>query len=89
MKILQTTSFARQVKKLHSNQKKALDSAIEVLNADPLVGEMKKGDLNGIRVYKFKMVGQLALLAYQIENDELLILLMLGSHENFYRELKK
>lgn len=89
MKILQTPTFARQVKKLHNNQKKDLDRAIEGICIDPLIGEMKKGDLAGIRFYKFKMVGQLTLLAYQSENNELLMLLMLGSHENFYKDLKK
>ncbi len=51
---------------------------------------MKKGDLNGIRVYKFRMINQLMLLAYEISNNQLcLILLALGSHENFYRDIKK
>jgi mRNA-degrading endonuclease YafQ of YafQ-DinJ toxin-antitoxin module len=88
MKILQTPTFARQVKKLHKNQKKDLDKAVESVSIDPLLGEMKKGDLVGVRVYKFKMIDQLTLLAYQFENNEILILLMLGSHENFYRDLK-
>ena len=57
---------------------------------DPSLGEMKVGDLVGIRVYKFKMVKQLTLLAYTFEEDIItLTLLALGSHENFYRDLKK
>jgi len=52
---------------------------------------MKKiGDLAGVQVYKFKMVGQLMLLAYTFEHDTItLTLLALGSHENFYRDLKR
>jgi mRNA-degrading endonuclease YafQ of YafQ-DinJ toxin-antitoxin module len=90
MNILQTTTFSKQVKKLHKNQKQDLDQAIKTIAATPSVGEMKKGDLSGIQVYKFKMVGQLTLLAYEFYENELkLILMMLGSHENFYRDLKK
>ena len=89
MEILQTRSFKNSVKKLHKQQLKDLEKAIRGIMQDPLVGEMKKGDLSGVRVYKFKMVNQLTLLAYQFEEDVLqLILLALGSHENFYRDLK-
>ena len=90
MKILQTKIFEKTVKKLHENAKKDLDSAIEKLVENPLCGEMKRGDLVGIRVYKFKMVNQLTLLAYRFDSDTIVLtLLMLGSHENFYRDLKK
>lgn len=89
MKIVQTPTFIKQSKKLHDNQKRDLDSAVRTIIANPLVGDMKKGDLNGIQVYKFKMVQQLTLLAYEWHKDELLILLALGSHENFYRDLKR
>ena len=51
---------------------------------------MKKGDLNGVQVYKFKMVKQLTLLAYEFYESKLeLILLALGTHENFYRDIKR
>lgn len=54
------------------------------------IGEMKKGDLAGVQVHKFFMVNQLTLLAYEFfENHLQLHLLMLGSHENFYRDLKR
>lgn len=90
MEILQTATFKKQIKKLHQNQKKELDSVIRQLVKDPTLGEMKKGDLNGVRVYKFHIQNQLTLLAYEIHEKELqLILLALGSHENFYRNLKR
>ena len=80
----------RQIKKLHKNQKIELDEAIKAIIKDPSIGEMKKGDLNGVQVYKFKMVNQLTLLAYDFNaHKQQLILLALGSHENFYRDLKK
>ena len=90
MKVLQSRQFARTVKKLHANQKADLDKAVHLLIQDPLVGDLKSGTLGGVRVYKFKMVNQLNLLAYSYEDEVLtLSLLALGSHENFYRDLKQ
>jgi mRNA-degrading endonuclease YafQ of YafQ-DinJ toxin-antitoxin module len=90
MQVVQTGSFVKAVKKLHANQKQDLDAAIKVIIADPALGEMKKGDLAGVQVYKFRMVGQLTLLAYSYHADVLtLTLLALGSHENFYRDVKR
>ena len=90
MNIVQTPTFGKQIKKLHKNQKQDLDQAIRDILDDSLIGDVKKGDLSGIRVFKFKMVGQLTLLAYIVEQDALqLVLLALGSHENFYRDLKR
>lgn len=87
--VVQTATFQRQIKKLHKNQKLELDQAILAIIDDVHLGEMKKGDLAGIQVYKFRMVNQLMLLAYEFFEDQLqLQLLMLGSHENFYRDLK-
>ena len=90
MQILQYPAFERVVKKLHANAKRDLDNAVKKLMQNPLAGELKKGDLKGVRVYKFKMVHQLTLLAYLYsETDETLTLLALGAHENFYRDLRK
>jgi mRNA-degrading endonuclease YafQ of YafQ-DinJ toxin-antitoxin module len=89
MEILQFSSFVKTVKKLHTNAKQDLDNAIKELLKNPLVGDPKKGDLSGVRVYKFKMVNQLTLLAYSYnEQQPSITLLALGSHENFYRNLK-
>lgn len=89
MRILQTATFKKAVKKLHANQKACLDDAVRILLADPLLGIEKIGDLANIRVYKFRMLDQLTLLAYQYNKQDLsIILLALGSHENFYRNLK-
>lgn len=88
--VLQTASFKRTVKKLHANQKQDLNRAIKELMDDPLLGEQKKGDLHFLRVYKFKMLKQLTLLGYSYEDGTLVLeLIALGSHENFYRDLKR
>jgi len=88
--VLQTPTFKKAVKKLHANQKKDLDNAIKALMEDPLLGEQKKGDLSFLRVHKFKMVKQLTLLGYSYEDGTVILELMaLGSHENFYRDVKR
>ncbi|WP_223669713.1 type II toxin-antitoxin system RelE/ParE family toxin [Kangiella shandongensis] len=89
-RILQTPSFKRTVKKLHKNQKRDLDKAIKTLADEPLLGQQKKGDLVFLRVYKFKMAKQQTLLGYSFDKGELVLeLMVLGSHENFYRDIKK
>lgn len=90
MTVLTSAVFDKALKKLHSNEKSELDAAVKYLISNPEAGEMKRGDLAGVRVYKFKMINQLTLLAYLWETDILtLTLLALGSHENFYRDLKR
>lgn len=90
MQIQQTRRFEKAVKKLHPNQKQALDSPIKQLMQIPELGELKKGDLAEVRVYKFKMQNQLTSLAYRIIDEiPCLLMLSLGSHENFYRDLKQ
>lgn len=57
--------------------------------SSPLIGEEKSGDLKGVPVYKFKMVKQLTLLAYHYDNQLItLTFISIGSHENFYPDLK-
>lgn len=89
MRILTTPRFDRSVKKLHVQEKRALDDAIKVVMTDADVGELKKGDLTGVRVYKYRFNAQQMLLAYAANKDEqVIILLGFGTHENFYRDLK-
>ena len=90
MNILQKPLFQKAYKKLHANQKSDLDKAIKTIMKDPYIGQSKIGDLSNILVYKFKMVKQLTLIAYSYEEQtNVLCLLALGSHENFYRNFKK
>ena len=89
-RVLQTPTFKKAVKKLKPNQKKELDAAVKSLMAKPGLGEQKKGDLAFLRVYKFKMNRQLTLLGYSFDDGTLTLELMaLGSHENFYRDIKR
>lgn len=90
MKILQSGVFRRRVKKLHASEKKLLDSVVRKIVSDPTIGQMKTGDLAAVQVYKYKRKTQQYLLAYRVNpTGKILTLLALGSHENFYRDLKK
>ena len=86
--VLQEREFKVAYKKLHPNQKKAVNAAILEIVDNPLIGVEKKGDLKGVFVHKFKCLGRLFLLAYQW--DPLTrTLLALGVHENFCRDMKR
>jgi len=88
IEVLQTSIFAKKKKKLKKNQIKDLDNAIKDIIKNPEIGVQKKGDLQDIWVYKFRMVKQENLLAYKWD-EKRRILVALGVHENFYRDLKK
>ncbi|MFZ9184199.1 MAG: type II toxin-antitoxin system RelE/ParE family toxin [Hylemonella sp.] len=89
MRVLITPTFERTVKKLHRQQKAALDEAVRSIASKPDAGENKLGDLAGVKIYKFKMGSLLCLLAYRVLDANTLKLLMVDPHENFYRDLKR
>ena len=89
MELLLTPAFARHIKKLHKNQKASLDKALHQLVVNPYLGEAKTADLEGVYVLKFITNRQEWLLAYRLISEDSLKLLLVGPHENFYRELKK
>ena len=87
MKVYQSSSFAKKVKKLKKKEKEVLDKEIRSIIQNPSIGVEKKGDLRGIFVHKFKIKQNLYLLSYRVF-DENLELIMIGPHENYYRDLK-
>ena len=87
MKIIQSRSFERKVKKFTEREKKKLDEEIRKILDNPSIGSEKKGDLRGVFVHKFKILTNQYLLAYRFF-EENLELIMIGTHENYYRDLK-
>jgi len=92
--------FSKFVKKAHKPLQLAIEDAVKEICENPEAGESKVGDLSGIWVYKFKFNRQEYLIAYrppslEARNQgvgvELLIIdfYQVGSHENFYDELKR
>ena len=86
--VLMMPAFKQRYKKLHPNQKTIVNDAIEAVKANPLIGAEKKGDLTGVYVYKFECVTQEFLMAYEFD-PKTRVLLALGVHENFYRDLQR
>ena len=87
MKIYQSGIFGNKVKKFSRPEKELLDDEIKKIAENPLIGEEKKGDLRGVYVYKFKLKSLQYLLSYRMIKSDL-ELIMIGPHENYYRELK-
>lgn len=82
--------FLRSYKRFHPNQLRTIHKALDQILHEPTIGEPKKGDLTGLFVYKFPAAGQDFLIAYTI-NDLMkeVTFEAIGSHENFYRDLKR
>lgn len=73
-----------------------IEDEVLLIRENPGIGEYKKGDLLGIQVHKFNFNQQEYLIAYryQQESSKAIEILMvdfikIGTHENFYSELKK
>ena len=88
MQVVQSGQFKKSYKKLNPNQLPEINDAIKAIIADLTIGEKKHGDLSWLRVHKFKMLGQLTLIGYHID-DTTLTFIAFGPHENFYRDMKK
>ena len=88
MKVYQSRTSEIKVKKFNAKEKLQLDREIKKIIQDPSVGTEKKGDLRDIFVHKFTLQSQLYLLAYRLMPEDSLELIMIGPHENYYRDLK-
>lgn len=80
-------AFKRVYKKLHLEDKKKVNEAIKAIVHHPKMGEIKKGDLFGVFAYKFKINYREILVAYEWDAKQI-ILLAMGVHKNFYRDLQ-
>lgn len=89
---------ARYLKKLKDRRLKELyREAIDKILIDPTCGEEKKGDLQGVWGYDIYYNRTNYELAYTIEyvqsdfaeSPEMVIVIMAGTRENFYEQLKK
>ncbi len=87
MKIVQSRSFEKSVRRFNKRQKAALDTEVRRVSENPEIGQQKKGDLQGIYVHKFKVEGIEYLLSYCFAGENL-DLIMIGPHGNYYRDLK-
>lgn len=88
--------FARFLKKQTKPFQAAIEDEVLSICRTPEIGELKQGDLAGVRVHKFKFNRQEYLIAYSYSPDSdnaIQILLIdfyqIGTHENFYSDLKQ
>ena len=88
MRIYQSRSFEKKVKKMSKSEKDALDREIKRIADDLSLGEEKKGDLKDVFVHKLKLKTTQYLLAYRKVGGDL-ELVMIGPHKNYYRDLKQ
>jgi mRNA-degrading endonuclease RelE of RelBE toxin-antitoxin system len=88
MKAIASPQFLKKIKKLTKQDRAKVDRQIQLLLANPTLGEEKQQDLKGVFVRKFKMNRQETLLSYQFTKENL-FLITVGTHENYYRDLKK
>ena len=87
--VQQSTRFGRAKRRLTPKGQLALDAEVRKIVDNPMVGDMKVGALKGVRVLKFKVGPLQLLLAYEFNSRHNVVeLLDVGPHENFYRDLE-
>ena len=83
---------ARYLKKLKDKSlKNKFQAAIDQILKDPYGGEPKTGDLSGIYccdIFHNKTNYELAYTIVE-EDDEIVVVMLAGTRENFYEELKR
>ena len=83
-------SAARQLKKFDKPIRTKIINALEHIAENPYSGEALTGDLRTIYSYHLKVTGTEYRIAYQIREDEIVVvILQVGTRENFYEDLKK
>lgn len=81
---------ARQLKKFDDHIRTRIVYTLEKIAESPRKGEILKGDLIAIYSWHVKIKSIDYRIAYQIKEQEQIIFVMLiGTRENFYDELKK
>lgn len=82
----------RYLKKLKDNQLRLkFKDALLLIQVNPYIGQAKHGDLSGIYgydIYYNKTNYEVAYAIYEIDNKKVVVLLA-GTRENFYEELKR
>ncbi len=90
--VIYTPIAERYLKKLKDKPLKiAFKEAIISIRESPEIGDPKTGDLSGIYcldIYFNRLNYEIAYRISQLENGDMIIIIMAGTRENFYKELK-
>ena len=87
MIVFQSRLFAKRVRRFTAQEKALLDGEVKKIIGDPAIGQEKRGTLKGVFVHKFKIRSTHYLLAYRLKDSLTMELIMIGPHENYYRNL--
>jgi mRNA-degrading endonuclease RelE of RelBE toxin-antitoxin system len=88
--VTQAPRFGKAKKRLPAAAQLPTDEAVRGILANSLSGEPKTGALRGVSVVKFKVHDLQLLLAYQFDAKRNVVgVLDVGPHENFYRDIQK
>ena len=91
-KLVFNSGAERYLKKIRDKGlKNEFKNAFINISQNPYIGQMKKGDLAGIYGYDVRYKGINYEVAYTIieENNRKVIVLLAGTRENFYEQLKR
>ena len=85
--VIISTGAAKYFKKL----KEKFAKEIKKIKENPEIGEMKKSDLAGIYGYDifYNKINYELAYTIKIEDKKIVIVLLAGTRENFYKTLKK
>lgn len=89
--IIPSKHVIKYLKKLKekSLKEKFLTVIYDEIATNPHSGDQKTGDLSGIWSMGFKHAGTTYRVAYEIKDNTVIPVLLCGTHENFYEQLKK
>ncbi len=71
--------------------RKVFQEALEKISGDPYIGELKTGDLAGVCCYDIYYGKTNYEFVYRIyeEDGQMVVVILAGTRENFYNELKR
>lgn len=91
--VVYTAIAEKYFKKLKDKElKNAYKDAIMSIRENPDIGVAKTGDLKGIYsldIHHNRTNYELAYKISQLENGDMVVIIMAGTRENFYKELKR
>lgn len=81
----------KYIKKIKDKRFKQLivKAIFQDIPSNPEHGTVKHGDLAGIYTWNITYQKSMYRIAYSIINGKVIVIILVGSHENFYDQLKK
>lgn len=73
-------SAAKQLRKLDKPIKNKIIDALEIISQNPFMGERLKGELLELYSYHLKVIGVEYRIAYQIKEQEVVVVVMQMEH---------